>query len=109
MDRNSPDPDVRFGRKTSKQGFYGYQSHLVQEADSQLIVPVLTTPGNVPDGVVLPTLAQPQARELTGDKAYDSKVNRSHLAALGVSSTKENPGNNFLQLYLFTLKNCLCR
>jgi IS5 family transposase len=86
VDRNSPDPDARFGRKTPKKGFYGYKSHVVQDADSELIVQVLTTPGNVPDGVVLPTLAQPQAKELTGDKAYDSKANRSHLAALDVAS-----------------------
>ena len=32
----------------------------------------------------MPALAQPQAKELTGDKAYDSKTNRSHLKALGV-------------------------
>ena len=86
VDRNSPDPDARFGRKTPKKGFYGYKSHVVQDADSELILQILTTPGNVPDGVVLPTLAQPQAKELTGDKAYDSKANRSHLAALGVAS-----------------------
>ena len=86
VDRNSPDHDARFGRKTPKKGFYGYKSHVVQDADSELIVQVLTTPGNVPDGAVLPTLAQPQAKELTGDKAYDSKANRSHLAALGVAS-----------------------
>jgi IS5 family transposase len=86
VDRNSPDPDARFGRKTPKQGFYGYKSHVVQDADSELIVQVLTTPGNVPDGVVLPTLAQPQAQELTGDKAYDSKANRAHLTTLGVAS-----------------------
>jgi len=85
VDRNSPDPDARFGRKTPKKGFYGYKSHVVQDADSELIVQVLTTPGTVPDGVVLPTLAQPQAQELTGDKAYDSQANRSHLDSLGVS------------------------
>lgn len=85
VDRNSSDPDARFGRKTPKKGFYGYKNHVVQDADSELIVQVLTTPGNVPDGVVLPTLAQPQAKELTGDKAYDSKTNRSHLLGLGVS------------------------
>ncbi len=85
VDRNSPDPDARFGRKTPKEGFYGSKSHVVHDADSELIVQVLTTPGNVSDGVVLPTLAQPQAKELTGDKAYDSKTNRHHLLALGVS------------------------
>jgi IS5 family transposase len=96
VDRNSPDPDARFGRKTPKKGFYGYKSHVVQDADSELIVQVLTTPGNVFDGAVLPELAQPQARELTGDKAYDSKTNRTHLAELGVScgliSRRRRPG-----------------
>jgi IS5 family transposase len=85
VDRNSPDPDARFGRKTPKKGFYGYKSHVVQDADSELIVQVLTTPGNVPDGLVLPALAQAQAKELTGDKAYDSKINRHYLLGLGVS------------------------
>jgi hypothetical protein len=33
---------------------------------------------------VLPELAQPQTRELTGDKDYDSKAHRLHLVALGV-------------------------
>lgn len=84
VDRNSPDPDARFGRKTPKKGFYGYKCHVVQDADSEFIVQAQATPGNVPDGTVLPTLAQPQAKELTGDKAYDSKTNRAHLAALGV-------------------------
>jgi IS5 family transposase len=84
VDRNSPDPDARFGRKTSKRGFYGYKCHVVQDADSEFIVQALTTSGNVPDGSALPVLAQPQAKALTGDKAYDSKNNRSHLEALGV-------------------------
>ena len=79
VDRSSPDPDARFGRKTPKKGFYGYKCHVVQDADSEFIVQATATPGNVSDGVVLPELAQPQARELTGDKAYDSKANRAHL------------------------------
>jgi IS5 family transposase len=76
VDRSSPDPDARFGRKGPKKGFYGYKSHMVQAA---------TTPGNVPDGAVLSQVAQSQAQEMTGDKAYDSKTNRTHLAKLGVS------------------------
>ena len=86
VDRNSPDPDARFGRKTPKKGFYGYQCHVVQDADSEFIVQALATPGNTADAAVLPHLAQPQAQELTGDKAYDSKANRAHLASLGVAS-----------------------
>jgi IS5 family transposase len=86
VDRNSPDPDARFGRKTPKKGFYGYKCHVVQDADSELIVQALVTPGNVADAAVLSQLAQVQAKELTGDKAYDSRANRAHLSALGVSS-----------------------
>jgi len=85
IDRNSPDPDARLGRKTPKKGFYGYKCHVVQDADSELIVQALATPGNTADAAVLPQLAQPQAQELTGNKAYDSKANRAHLSALGVA------------------------
>jgi IS5 family transposase len=85
VDRNSPDPDARFGRKSPKKGFYGYKNHMVQDADSEFLVQAATTPGNVPDGAVLSQVAQSQAQEMTGDKAYDSKTNRTHLAELGVS------------------------
>jgi IS5 family transposase len=84
VDRNSPDPDARFGRKSPQKGFYGYKSHMVQDADSEFLVQAATTPGNVSDGAVLPQVAQPQAREMTGDKAYDSQANHGHLADLGV-------------------------
>jgi hypothetical protein len=43
---------------------------MVKEADAELIVQFPTTPNNLPDGVVLPALAQPQMKDLTGDKAY---------------------------------------
>jgi IS5 family transposase len=86
VDRNSSDPDARFGRKTPKKGFYGYKCHVVEDADSELIVAIKTTPGNVPDGVALPELIDAHPREVTGDKAYDSKGNHTHLAALGVVS-----------------------
>ncbi|MCL6622779.1 MAG: transposase [Syntrophobacterales bacterium] len=75
VDRHSPDPDARFGRKTPKKGFYGYKCHVAQGADSEFIVQVQTTQGNVPDSAILPCLAQSQAQELTEDKAYDSKAN----------------------------------
>ena len=37
VDRNSPEPDTRFGRKTPKNGFYVYKNHVVQDADSELL------------------------------------------------------------------------
>jgi hypothetical protein len=49
VDRNSPDPDARFVRKTPKKGFYGYKCHVVQDVDSELTVQALATPGNVAD------------------------------------------------------------
>jgi hypothetical protein len=38
VDWHSPDPEVRFGRKTPNKGFYGYKCHVVQDADSDFIV-----------------------------------------------------------------------
>jgi hypothetical protein len=37
VNRNSPEPDARFGRKTPKMGFYCYKNHVVQVADSELL------------------------------------------------------------------------
>jgi IS5 family transposase len=45
VDRNSPDPEARFGRKSKKKGFYGYKAHLVEDADSELIVGRRSSPG----------------------------------------------------------------
>jgi hypothetical protein len=58
----------------------------VQDADSELLVQVKTTPGHVPDGPQLPELVDGRAGEATGDKAYDSEANHAHLAAAGVAS-----------------------
>lgn len=86
VDRHSPDPDARFGRKSKKKSFYGYKAHKVEDADSEFIVKVKTTPGNEPDGSQLPALIDGHAGEATGDKAYDSKSNHAHLAEMGVTS-----------------------
>lgn len=86
VDRHSLDPDARFGRKSKKKSFYGYKAHKVEDADSEFIVKVKTTPGNEPDGNQLPALIDGHAGEATGDKAYDSKSNHAHLAEMGVTS-----------------------
>ena len=86
IDRNSPDPEARFGRKSKKTGFYGYKCHMVEDADSELIVKAETTPGNVPDGNLLPELIDAHPQEATADKAYDSKHNHEYLASQGVAS-----------------------
>ena len=84
--RYSPDPDARSGRKSKKKSFYGYKAHKVEDADSKFFVQVKTTPGNVHDGTQLPAPVDGRAGEATGDKAYDSEVNHTHLAAVGVTS-----------------------
>jgi transposase, IS5 family len=48
VDRHSPDPDARFGRKSKNTSFYGYKAHEVQDADSELLVQVKTTPATRP-------------------------------------------------------------
>ena len=65
VDRNSPDPEARFGLKTSNKGFYGYISHVVQDAGLRADRAGPATRGNIPDGIALPTLAQPQPQVLT--------------------------------------------
>lgn len=86
IDRGSPDPEARFGRQSKKQGFSGYKCHMVEDADSELIVQATATPGNVHDGSMLPALIDAHPREATADKAYDSKRNHAYLASPGVSS-----------------------
>jgi hypothetical protein len=85
VDRHSPDPEARFGGKSKKKSIYGYKAHKVEDADSEFIVHVKTTPGNVPDGQLLPALIDGRDGEPTGDKAYDREVNHAHLTAVGVS------------------------
>ena len=44
VEHNSPDPEARFGRRTPKKGFSGYQSRLVRGADSEFLVQAVATP-----------------------------------------------------------------
>lgn len=86
VDRNSPDPDAPFGRTGKGKPFYCYKAHMVEDAASELIVAVKTTPGNAADGPQLPELVDGRAGEVTADKAYDRQANHTHLAKLGVAS-----------------------
>ena len=79
----SPDTDARFGRKSEKRSFYGYKEHLALDADSELITAVAVTPGNVADSQVFSPLIDPQAREVTADKGYDTNANHQRLKAQG--------------------------
>jgi len=86
VDRHSPDPDARFGRKSKKKGFYGYKDHIAMDADSNIITAVETTPGNIPDGDVLPQLITGKPKRVTADKAYDAEPNYICLAERKIKS-----------------------
>ena len=86
VDRSSPDKDARFGRKSPKQGFYGYKAHAVMDVGSEFITKFKATPGNRADNLELPPLADPRSQTLTADKIYDSKKNREYLEGQGIKN-----------------------
>ena len=83
----SPDPDARFGRKSKRNSFYGYKEHAAIDADSELITAVEVTPGNVADSEVFAPLVEPEARDVTADKGYDTNANHEKLKACGQRSS----------------------
>lgn len=86
VDRHSPDPNARFGRKSKSKGFYGYKDHLAIDADSSIITAVETTPGNVPDRDVFRQLIRGHPRSVTADKGYDAEPNWSYLDARSIQA-----------------------
>jgi len=79
VDRHSPDPDARFGRKSEKKSFYGYKAHAAVDAESELFVSVEVSPGNSPDGGHFVPLLNGSPVAATADKAYDAEDNHAHL------------------------------
>ena len=86
VDRHSPDPDARFGRKSRDKGFYGYKDHLAIDADSSIITAIATTPGNVPDRDMFIPLIRGNPRAATADKAYDAAPNWSYLESRSIQA-----------------------
>ncbi len=91
---SAPDPDARFGRKSKKKSFYGYQEHPALDADSELITAVEGTLGNVADSEVFEPLVDPQAQEVTADKGYNTNANHQKLKDRG--QRPSNLSENFL-------------
>jgi len=87
VEQHCPDPDARFGRKSKTKSFYGYKEHAAIDADSELITAVAVTPGNVADSEVFEPLVDPQAREVTADKGYDTNANHQKLKRQGQRSS----------------------
>jgi len=96
VDRHSPDPDARFGRKTPTKGFYGYKLHMAEDAASQIITAVHVTPGHEPDGAQVPHLITGRPTEAVADKGYDWPQNhqwlqRHHIIS-GIIRKRRGPG-----------------
>lgn len=81
LDNHSSDKDARTGRKFKGTQFYGYQAHSVMDAQSEIIINVDTTPGDVKEHTQLKPLAKslPPPKVLTADKAYDCQENHAFL------------------------------
>ena len=80
VDKTSPDPDARFGRKSKTKKFYGYKGHTRIDADSEIIEKIEITPGNIRDGNMLESLmegvkSKRKKTKILADKDYDSNYN----------------------------------
>ena len=76
---NGPDTDACFGYKGTDKPFHGYKAHLAVDADSQMIVSVVTTPGNEHDGEVFADVLDERAEAVVADKIYDQEQNHNLL------------------------------
>ena len=101
IDRHSPDPDARSGRKYKGKPFYGYQAHCAMDAESEVIVNIDAAPGDVREHTQLKPLLQesPSPKVVTADKAYDCQENHRYLS--------ENHIRNGIMLKKFHTKEYL--
>jgi len=82
------DPDARHGHKKKDKPFYGYKAHVVTDAQSDMVVDLRTTPGNMHDGVMLSQLVRRlryKPMEITADKLYFSRGNSLFLHEQGIA------------------------
>ena len=79
IDRNTTDPDAKFGKKESNgKGWYGYKSHANDDAETELVTAVITTEANKTDESQLIPLVDKErdyrgedaVRKQGGDKGY---------------------------------------
>ncbi len=78
VDRNTTDKDARFGRKGAGKSWYGYKSHINEEAENELITAVVTTNASEADESQLVPLIDKErkyrgkdaVRKQGGDKGY---------------------------------------
>ena len=78
INRNTTDPDARFGKKHAKKSWYGYKSHINEDAESELVMSVITTDASLTDESQLAPLIDKERdwrgedaiRQQGGDKGY---------------------------------------
>jgi IS5 family transposase len=93
----APDADARYARKHG-QSYYGYKAHLSTDGRHQLICGAKATPANVDDSQVFAELIDPGTRAAYADKAYDSKANKTWLAAHGIANGILKKGAHHIKL-----------
>jgi hypothetical protein len=87
------DPEMRHGRKSPSKRVDGYKAHVVTDHDTELILDVVATPANDPDGPELAGMvanakaAGVPVREVLGDTAYGDGDTRAAVETAGVKVT----------------------
>lgn len=82
IDKHSPDPDARPGRKHKGKRFFGYKAHCLMDAESEIIVNADASRGNEHERTTIIPLSEKTTppRVLTADKGYDTGENHDYLS-----------------------------
>jgi transposase len=87
------DPEMRHGRKSSSSRVDGYKAHVLSDHDTELVLGVVATPANAPDGPeAAPLVADARdagvgVREVLGDTAYGDGDTRTDVENAGAKIT----------------------
>jgi IS5 family transposase len=83
--QNAADPEANFGRGGVRGGYtFGYKLHIAVDQTAGLIRRLLLTPANRQDVSLAPNLVRAGDGDVYGDRGYDAKSLRQHLADLGL-------------------------
>lgn len=93
----APDADARYTRKHGRS-YYGYKAHVSTDGEHQLIYRARMTAANVDESHVFTELIDPATRAAYADKAYDSKANRTWLAAQRIANGILKKGAHHIKL-----------
>lgn len=107
IDNHSPDKDARPGRKHKGKQFYGYKAHCLVDAESEILLNVETTPGNIRDYTEFKSLLEQASlpKVVAADRGYDCSDNHQYLSKNNIRNGIAIK-NNHTKTYL---KRCLKR